>query len=80
VSSRTHSLNKSEIGEYTGKAVAASDNVKKDIDNYFKSLKVRKIGLGIVWLFVLSTVTALYLRKRRADQEWQKRINSGDSI
>lgn len=74
VSSRVHALSKPEIEEYTGKAVAASDNVKKDIDEHFKSLRGRKVGLGIVWLFVLSTVAALYLRKRRADQEWQKRL------
>jgi len=80
VSSRTHALNKSGIAEYTSKAITASDSVKKGIDEHFKSLRVRKVGLGIVWLFVLATVTALYLRKRRADQEWQKRINSGDSI
>ncbi|HIE26343.1 TPA: hypothetical protein EYP66_03565 [Candidatus Poribacteria bacterium] len=74
VSSRTHSLNKSEIGEYTAKAITASDSVKKDIDEHFKSLRIRKVGLGIVWVFVLATVVALYLRKRRADQEWQNRL------
>jgi hypothetical protein len=76
VLSHTHTLNKPEIEEYVGKIIVASDSVKRDIEEHFNSLRIRKVGLGIVWLFVLATVAALYLRKRRADKEWESKINS----
>ena len=66
-----HTLSEEAIEEHTRKAVAASNKVKEDINLYFESLDVRKVGLVFAWLFIIATIVALYLRKRRADRDWE---------
>ena len=68
----THTLSLSTIKDFTDKAQGEADNVKLDIHNYFQSLRVRRIGLGFTWIFLLSVIIALYVRVRRADREWRE--------
>ena len=64
----THTLSEESIRQFTRKAMGAANKVKGDINHHFDSLKVRKLYLGFVWLFIFASVVALYLRKRRADR------------
>ena len=66
-----HTLSEQTIKEYTGKAIADSNKVKEDILKYSQSLRIRKVYLGIAWLFIFSLIVALYIRKRRADRDWE---------
>jgi hypothetical protein len=71
VISVTHTLSLSAVKEFTDKAQGEADNVKLDIHNYFQSLKIRKVGLGLIWIFLFGTIVALFWRQRRADREWR---------
>jgi len=67
----THALSEETIREYTSKAEGEANKVKEDINHHFELQRVRKVYLGFAWLFIFVAIVALYLRKRRADRDWE---------
>jgi hypothetical protein len=65
-----HALNISLVEENTVQAKSIASDIKLRIHEILESFRLRKLALGIVWLFILFTVTVLYLKKKRADREF----------
>lgn len=68
--SKVHALNISLIEEITVPAKSIASDIKLRIHETFESFRLRKVALGIVWLFIFSTVSVLYIKKKRADREF----------
>ncbi len=67
----THTLNLSEIEKITNNARSVAGEITSSVNKYFKSLRMRKVGLGIVWIFILFVSIILYLKVKRADKEFE---------
>jgi len=65
-----HTLNFSLVEENTVQAKSIASDIKLRIHEILESFRLRKVALGIVWLFILFTVTVLYIKKKRADREF----------
>jgi hypothetical protein len=65
-----HALNISLVEENTVQAKSIASDIKLRIHEILESFRLRKLVLGVVWLFILFTVTVLYIKKKRADQEF----------
>ena len=72
----THTLSLTTVKEFTDKAQGEANHVKLDVHNYFESLKFRRVGMGIIWILLFSTIVALFWRLRRADREWREQEES----
>ena len=70
----THTMSLSTVKDFTEKSQGEADKVKLNIHNYFESLKIRKVALGLIWVFLFGTIVALFWRLRRADREWREKI------
>lgn len=67
----THTLNISEVEKITSNARTVAGEISSSVNKYFKSLRMRKVGLGIVWLFIFFVSIILYLKVKRADKEFE---------
>jgi hypothetical protein len=67
----THTLLLSEVEPITNAARTVAGDISSSVHNYLESLRMRKVGLGIVWLFIFFVVVALYLKVKRADEEYE---------
>ena len=67
----THTLLLSEVEPITNAARTVAGDISSSVHNYLESLHMRKVGLGIVWLFIFFVVVALYLKVKRADEEYE---------
>ncbi|MFQ6031416.1 MAG: hypothetical protein ACE5K2_00725 [Candidatus Zixiibacteriota bacterium] len=67
---KIHALNLTLVEEGTVQAKSLASDIKLRIHEIFESFRLRKVALGIVWLFILFTVTVLYVKKKRADTEF----------
>lgn len=67
---KVHALNLSWMEESTVPAKSIASDIKLRIHEILESFRLRKVALGFVWLFILFTVTILYLKKKRADREF----------
>jgi hypothetical protein len=65
-----HALNISLVEENTVQAKSIASDIKLRIHEILESFRLRKLALGLVWLFILFTVTVLYIKKKRADREF----------
>ena len=77
-----HALNLALVEENSVPAKSLASDIKLRIHEIFESFRLRKVALGIVWLFILFTVTVLYMKKKRADREFdsqKKQKENGDS-
>jgi len=68
-----HALNISLVEENTVQAKSISSDIKLRIHEILESFRLRKLALGVVWLFILFTATVLYIKKKRADREFDLR-------
>ena len=67
----THTLILSEVEPITSSARTVAGEITSSVHNYLESLRMRKVGLGIVWLFIFFVVVVLYLKVKRADEEYE---------
>jgi hypothetical protein len=67
----THTLNLAEIEKITNNARSVAGEITSSVDKYLKSVEMRKVGLGAVWLFILFVSIILYLKVKRADKEFE---------
>lgn len=67
----SHTLLLSEVEPVTNSARTVSGDIASSVHNYLESLRMRKVGLGIVWLFIFFVVVVLYLKVKRADEEYE---------
>ncbi len=67
----THSLVLSKVEEITSSARTLAGEISASVHNYLESLRLRKVGLGIVWLFIFFVVVILYIKVKRADSEFE---------
>ncbi len=65
---KIHALNLALVEESTVRAKSIASDIKLRIHEILESFRLRKVALGIVWLFLFFTVTALYIKKKRADR------------
>jgi len=65
---KIHALNLALVEDNTVQAKSIASDIKLRIHEIFESFRLRKVALGIAWLFVLFTVTVLYMKKKRADR------------
>ncbi len=65
-----HALNISLVEENKVQAKSIASDIKLRIHEILESFRLRKLVLGVVWLFILFTVTVLYIKKKRADREF----------
>lgn len=68
----THTLAITDVETITNSARTVAGEVSSSIHNYLESLRMRKVGLGIVWLFIFFVVVILYLKVKRADKEYER--------
>jgi hypothetical protein len=66
----THTLLLSEVEPITSSARTVAGEITSSVHNYLESLRMRKVGLGIVWFFIFFVVVVLYLKVKRADEEY----------
>lgn len=67
---RIHALNLSLVEENTVQAKSIASDIKLRIHEILESFRLRRVVLGFVWLFIFFTVTVLYVKKKRADKEF----------
>jgi hypothetical protein len=67
---RIHTLNLTDVEETATQAKSISADVSLRIHEIFESFRLRKVGLGFVWLFIFVSLAIFYLKKRRADREF----------
>lgn len=67
---KIHALNPALVEENTVQAKSIASDIKLRIHEVLESFRLRKVALGIVWLFILFAVTVLYIKKKRADREF----------
>lgn len=67
----THHLILSEVETITSSARTVAGQIAASAHNYLESLRMRKVGLGIVWLFIFFVVITLYIKVKRADREFE---------
>jgi hypothetical protein len=67
----THTLAISDVETITNSTRTVAGEIASSVHNYLESLRMRKVGLGIVWLFVFFVVVILYLKVKRADREYE---------
>lgn len=67
----THHLILSEVETITSSARTVAGEITASAHNYLESLRMRKVGLGIVWLFIFFVVVTLYIKVKRADREFE---------
>lgn len=67
----THHLILSEVETITNSARTMAGEIAASTHNYLESLRLRKVGLGIVWLFIFFVVVILYVKVKRADKEFE---------
>lgn len=67
---KIHALNLVLVEENTVQAKSIASDVKLRIHEVFESFRLRKVALGVAWLFIFFTVTVLYVKKKRADREF----------
>ena len=67
---KIHALNLSLVEENTTDAKSIASDIKLRIHEILESFRLRKVALGFVWLFIFFTVTVLYVKKKRADREF----------
>ncbi len=65
-----HALNLALVEENTVQAKSVASDIKLRIHEVLESFRLRKVVLGFVWLFILFSVTVLYIKKKRADKEF----------
>jgi len=68
----THTLAITDVETITNSARTVAGEVSSSIHNYLESLRMRKVGLGIVWLFIFFVVVILYLKVKRANKEYER--------
>jgi len=67
---KIHALDLSLIETNALDARSVASDVKLRIHEILESFRLRKVALGFVWLFILFVVTLIYVKKRRADREF----------
>jgi hypothetical protein len=67
---KIHALNLSLVEENTVQAKSTASDIKIRIHEILESFRLRRVALGFVWLFIFFTVTVLYIKKKRADREF----------
>lgn len=67
---KVHALNLSLMEENTVEAKSVASDIKLRIHEILESFRLRRVALGFIWLFILFTVTLLYIKKKRADREF----------
>ena len=67
---KIHALNLSLVEENTVDAKSIASDIKLRIHEILESFRLRKVALGFIWLFIFFTVTVLYMKKKRADREF----------
>jgi hypothetical protein len=67
---KVHALNLSLVEESTVQAKSIASDIKLRIHEILESFRLRRVALGFIWLFILFTVTLLYIKKKRADREF----------
>lgn len=67
----THTLLLSEVEPVTSSARTVAGEITSSVHSYLESLRMRKVGLGIVWFFIFFVVVVLYLKVKRADEEYE---------
>jgi hypothetical protein len=67
---KIHALNLVLVEENTVQAKSIASDIKLRIHEVFESFRLRKVVLGVVWLFVFFTLTVLYIKKKRVDREF----------
>jgi hypothetical protein len=74
----THTLILSEIETHTNTARSMAKDIDLRLHNIFESMKLRKVVLGIIWLFIFLVVTVIYAKKKRADREYDLKKAKGE--
>ena len=69
---RIHALNLSLVEENTVQAKSIASDIKLRIHEILESFRLRRVVLGFVWLFIFFTVTVIYIKKKRADREFDR--------
>jgi len=74
----THTLILSEVETHTkaGKSIAGDIDLR--IHNIFESMRLRKVALGFIWLFIFLVVMVIYAKKKRADREYDLKKAQGE--
>lgn len=67
---KIHALNLALVEDNTVPAKSMASDIKLRIHETFESFRLRKVALGVVWLLIFFTVTALYIKKKRADKDF----------
>lgn len=67
---KVHALNLSLVEENTVQAKSIASDIKLRIHEILESFRLRKVALGFIWLFIFFTITLLYIKKKRADREF----------
>lgn len=75
-----HALNLALVEENSVPAKSLAADIKLRIHEIFESFRLRKLALGIVWLFILFTVTVLYVKKKRADTEFDLQKKAKEKV
>jgi hypothetical protein len=70
---KIHALNLSLVEENTVQAKSIASDIKIRIHEILESFRLRRVALGFVWLFIFFTATVLYIKKKRADREFDAR-------
>jgi hypothetical protein len=70
---KIHALKLSLIETNTLDAKSVAADVKLRIHETLESFRLRKVALGFVWLFILFVIILVYVKKRRADKEFDLR-------
>jgi hypothetical protein len=75
-----HALNLALVEENSVPAKSLASDIKLRIHEVLESFRLRKVALGFVWLFILFSVTVLYMKKRRADREFDLQAEKKKNI
>jgi hypothetical protein len=67
---KVHALNLSLVEESTVQAKSIASDIKLRIHEILESFRLRRVALGFIWLFILFIITLLYVKKKRADREF----------
>ena len=67
---KIHALSLALVEDNTVQAKSIASDIKLRIHEVFESFRLRRVTLGIVWLFIFFSVTVLYIKKKRADRKF----------
>jgi predicted CXXCH cytochrome family protein len=74
----THTLILSDIETHTQRAKSIAGDIDLRIRNIFESLRLRKVALAIIWLFIFLVVIVIYTKKKTADREYDLKKAKGE--